>query len=57
MLVGDYYTVEEVNQLLLEQRLALLEYVDKQIKMGNATPNPDETSLYMEIKKTEEGGE
>ena len=49
----DYYTRKEVNELLAQQRAALMEYVNKQIKMGNLTPNPDETSLYMEVEKTD----
>ena len=49
----DWYSAEEVDQLLKELRDELLLYMDKQIILGNDTPDPSETSLYLDVTKTE----
>lgn len=48
-----YYTAAEVNALMESQRNELIEYINKQIILGTTTPNPDETSLYLQVTKTD----
>lgn len=48
-----YYTAAEVNAMMERQRNELIEYINKQIILGTTTPDPSETSLYLQVTKTD----
>lgn len=48
-----YYTAGEVNAMLLQMREELIEYINKQIVMGTANPDPKDTSLFIQVTKTD----